>query len=190
MVWCPVCCFATGSSLAQVLSDSPSTPSTCTAAAAAACAPTQQESTILSAGGSAQQSGASAVRVAIQVNRRVDWGDRIAVVGEPQALGAWQAGQGLDLVWSQGDVWRAEVGLQPGVHEFKVSAGGWLVGGLLDWSYHPGEDCVCTETDTNIALPRTPLQQQQHPLAHCASTVLNTLRCSLLCLCVVPLCSA
>jgi len=60
------------------------------------------------------------VRVAIVVNRRVAWGERIAVVGQDEQLGCWQPRDSLPLAWSEGDVWRAEVGLSPGVHEFKV----------------------------------------------------------------------
>lgn len=60
------------------------------------------------------------VSVAISVNRRVDWGESLAVVGQDTSLGSWQPGQSLPLAWSEGDVWSAVVGLPPGVHEFKV----------------------------------------------------------------------
>lgn len=57
------------------------------------------------------------------MTRRVGWGERIAVVGDNNALGAWQPGNSLPLLWREGDVWSAEVSLTPGVHEFKVSVG-------------------------------------------------------------------
>jgi hypothetical protein len=70
----------------------------------------------------APDSTCNEVRVAILVNHRVGWGERIAVVGQDKVLGSWQPGESLPLSWSEGEVWRAEVGLPPGVHEFKVSS--------------------------------------------------------------------
>jgi ABC-type uncharacterized transport system auxiliary subunit len=63
------------------------------------------------------------VRVSIAVSHSVGWGDRLAVVGQDQVLGSWQPGQSVALSWSEGDIWRAEVVLPPGVHEFKVRPG-------------------------------------------------------------------
>eukprot|EP00882_Tetradesmus_deserticola_P010481 GHRQ01011071.1.p1 GENE.GHRQ01011071.1~~GHRQ01011071.1.p1 ORF type:complete len:178 (+),score=21.90 GHRQ01011071.1:146-679(+) len=59
--------------------------------------------------------------VTIVLARRVAFGDRIAVVGNTQALGSWSVLDGVPLQWQEGDVWRGEVALQPGMHEFKVS---------------------------------------------------------------------
>jgi hypothetical protein len=70
----------------------------------------------------APDSSSNEVRVAILVNHRVGWGERIAITGQDKVLGSWQPGESLPLSWSEGDVWRAEVGLPPGVHEFKVSS--------------------------------------------------------------------
>lgn len=61
--------------------------------------------------------------MSIAVSHSVGWGDRIAVVGQDQVLGSWQPGQSVALSWSEGDIWRAEVVLPPGVHEFKVRPG-------------------------------------------------------------------
>jgi hypothetical protein len=51
------------------------------------------------------------------------------VVGDTQALGCWSVLDGVPLQWQEGDVWRGEVSLQPGMHEFKVSH--WPV---MSWS--------------------------------------------------------
>jgi hypothetical protein len=71
------------------------------------------------------------VRVAIAVSHRVAWGERVAVVGGDHHLGAWALEHGLQLAWSVGDVWRGDVRLPPGLHEFKVQGaverGGALV---------------------------------------------------------------
>eukprot|EP00878_Enallax_costatus_P020874 GHUV01022084.1.p1 GENE.GHUV01022084.1~~GHUV01022084.1.p1 ORF type:complete len:892 (+),score=366.24 GHUV01022084.1:207-2882(+) len=62
----------------------------------------------------------SDVRVTIAIQKRVSFGERIAVVGETDALGHWRPCDGVPLTWSGGDVWSAEISLQPGMHEFKV----------------------------------------------------------------------
>jgi hypothetical protein len=54
------------------------------------------------------------------VTRRVEFGARLAVVGAPDTLGAWTLEDGLQLAWSEGDVWAGDVLLPPGTHEFKV----------------------------------------------------------------------
>lgn len=69
---------------------------------------------------------ASDVRVIIAIQKRVNFGERITVVGETDALGRWSPCDGVPLTWSEGDVWSAEVSLQPGLHEFKVRISGGL----------------------------------------------------------------
>jgi hypothetical protein len=79
-------------------------------------------------GASLQDSSSSSVTptpVTIVLARRVGFGDRIAVVGDTHALGRWSVLDGVPLQWQEGDVWRGEVSLQPGMHEFKVSH--WVV---------------------------------------------------------------
>jgi hypothetical protein len=79
-------------------------------------------------GASLQDSTSASVTptpVTIVLARRVGFGDRITVVGDTQALGRWSVLDGVPLQWQEGDVWRGEVSLQPGMHEFKVSH--WLV---------------------------------------------------------------
>lgn len=76
-----------------------------------------------------------AVPVTILLTRRVEFGDRLAVVGQTPELGAWRAADGLALAWSEGDVWCGQVVLPPGQHEFKVRRalerqGVWLVARL------------------------------------------------------------
>lgn len=83
----------------------------------AVAAPAAQEASL-------QDSSSSRVTstpVTIVLARRVGFGDRIAVVGDTQALGCWSVLDGVPLQWQEGDVWRGEVSLQPGMHEFKVS---------------------------------------------------------------------
>lgn len=83
---------------------------------------TEAQEAVTAARSAAPDSTSNEVRVAILVNHRVGWGERIAVIGQDKVLGSWQPGESLSLSWSEGDVWRAEVGLPPGVHEFKVSS--------------------------------------------------------------------
>ncbi|WIA20888.1 hypothetical protein OEZ85_005234 [Tetradesmus obliquus] len=81
----------------------------------AVAAPAAQEASL-------QDSSSSVVTstpVTIVLARRVGFGDRIAVVGDTQALGCWSVLDGVPLQWQEGDVWRGEVSLQPGMHEFK-----------------------------------------------------------------------
>lgn len=66
----------------------------------------------------------SDVRVTIAIQKRVNFGERITVVGETDALGRWRPCDGVPLTWSDGDVWSAEISLQPGTHEFKVGQRG------------------------------------------------------------------
>jgi hypothetical protein len=94
------------------------------------------------------------VRVSILVNHSVAFGDRLAVVGQDKVLGSWQPGDSLPLAWSEGDVWRAEVSLLPGVHEFKV---GLRPGCAL--FCHDGSDGPDAASILHLSMPH---QQQLH----------------------------
>lgn len=49
--------------------------------------------------------------VTFEVQRHVDFGDRLCIVGDAEALGSWDPGNGVAMEWREGDVWTAEVEL-------------------------------------------------------------------------------
>lgn len=98
-------CAGHGSSVKSTITEF-SNEGFCSQATTALCAPTLDT--------------ASDVKVTIAIQKRVNFGERIAVVGETAVLGRWRPCDGVPLTWSDGDVWSAEVILQPGLHEFKV----------------------------------------------------------------------
>ncbi|GFR45546.1 hypothetical protein Agub_g6940 [Astrephomene gubernaculifera] len=57
--------------------------------------------------------------VVMKVPYRVQYGEVIRVVGSSPLLGEWSADQGLQLTWTDGDVWTAEVPIGAGSYEFK-----------------------------------------------------------------------
>ncbi|KAF8062670.1 IFT46 [Scenedesmus sp. PABB004] len=71
------------------------------------------------AGPATAPDGSARVQVTILLERRVAFGESLAVVGSGGPLGAWSPAGGLRLTWGEGDVWRGQVALAPGVHEFK-----------------------------------------------------------------------
>eukprot|EP00879_Flechtneria_rotunda_P007987 GHRR01008368.1.p1 GENE.GHRR01008368.1~~GHRR01008368.1.p1 ORF type:complete len:157 (+),score=10.71 GHRR01008368.1:149-619(+) len=89
----------------------------------------------------------SDVTVSFFVSKRVAFGERIAVVGPTEKLGCWRPSDGLPLQWSEGDIWTAEISLQPGVHEFKVNAASSCVNmlyrGHMHWSIAIKRNASC-----------------------------------------------
>lgn len=53
--------------------------------------------------------------VKFKIKKELQFGDRLAVVGSADMLGKWDAAKGLELVWSDGHVWQAEVTLPSGM---------------------------------------------------------------------------
>eukprot|EP01025_Chloroclados_australasicus_P029702 TRINITY_DN2967_c0_g2_i3.p1 TRINITY_DN2967_c0_g2~~TRINITY_DN2967_c0_g2_i3.p1 ORF type:complete len:335 (-),score=33.12 TRINITY_DN2967_c0_g2_i3:1982-2986(-) len=49
------------------------------------------------------------VRFSIQI--KVEYGQRLRLVGSSPELGEWQLKKGIDMKWSEGDIWRMEVRL-------------------------------------------------------------------------------
>jgi len=49
----------------------------------------------------------------------VKYGDSVKVVGNESALGAWDCDRGVQLQWSEGNIWTKIVDLNPGSYEFK-----------------------------------------------------------------------
>ncbi len=49
------------------------------------------------------------------------FGDRLKLVGDSLELGEWDVDRALDLSWSDGDIWKAQVELPPSTEvRFKV----------------------------------------------------------------------
>ncbi|GIL72272.1 hypothetical protein Vretimale_428 [Volvox reticuliferus] len=57
--------------------------------------------------------------VKIRVPYRVNYGEVVRVVGSGTLLGDWSVEQALQLTWTEGDVWTAEVPFCAGHYEFK-----------------------------------------------------------------------
>lgn len=57
----------------------------------------------------------------VSVSCRAAFGEHIMLVGSSKGLGKWRAAKGCKLSWSPGDVWRGQVELLQGQHDFKVS---------------------------------------------------------------------
>jgi len=49
--------------------------------------------------------------VTFEVQRHVDFGDSLCIVGDAEALGSWDPGNSVCMEWREGDVWTAEVEL-------------------------------------------------------------------------------
>ena len=45
---------------------------------------------------------------------QVEFGESIKMVGNEACLGAWDLGKGVDLTWTDGDVWRGTVEIPVG----------------------------------------------------------------------------
>ncbi|GIL45406.1 hypothetical protein Vafri_2660 [Volvox africanus] len=92
--------------------------------------------------------------VKIKIPYRVNYGEVVRVVGSGALLGEWSADQALQLTWTEGDVWTAEVPIRAGHYEFKCivynpankSVSRWEDGGnrVLDITEEPGKwDVSC-----------------------------------------------
>ncbi|CAD7695205.1 unnamed protein product [Ostreobium quekettii] len=49
--------------------------------------------------------------VTFEVQRHVDYGDSLCVVGDAEALGGWDPCNGVVMEWREGDIWTAQVEL-------------------------------------------------------------------------------
>lgn len=68
---------------------------------------------------------ATSVSVRLSVQRDVGYGRSVRLVGAGPLLGDWKPEQGVDLAWTDGNVWTAELAMEPGTAlEFKVVGGG------------------------------------------------------------------
>eukprot|EP00887_Chlorella_sp_A99_P004965 scaffold4.g4965.t1 len=64
---------------------------------------------------------AGLVSVRFTIERKVDYGESLKVVGSEPALGSWRVADAPAMAWGQGDVWSAEVELPAGAAaEFKI----------------------------------------------------------------------
>jgi hypothetical protein len=59
------------------------------------------------------------VSLRFSIEKAVEYGQRMRLVGSPDCLGAWDAEQGPDMKWHEGHKWTAYVELAAGSHEFK-----------------------------------------------------------------------
>lgn len=65
------------------------------------------------------------------------------VVGSGPVLGDWDGMKGIQLAWTEGDVWRAQVPLESGHYEFKASPTALQARSLL-WPWHASlSTCTC-----------------------------------------------
>jgi hypothetical protein len=53
------------------------------------------------------------------IEKAVEYGQKMRLVGSPDCLGAWDAANGPDMKWHEGHKWTAYVELAAGSHEFK-----------------------------------------------------------------------
>lgn len=59
--------------------------------------------------------------VKFQIKKQVEWGDKLCLVGNHKVLGRWEADNGVELRWNDGDVWTANVKLPDNAKvEYKV----------------------------------------------------------------------
>ena len=56
-----------------------------------------------------QNSGYGNVSIKFAVNKVVEFGSRLAIVGSAESLGDWDASQALALDWSDGHIWQGEI---------------------------------------------------------------------------------
>lgn len=77
--------------------------------------------------------------VTFEVVRHVEYGQTVTLVGNVDSLGNWDPEASVPMLWSEGDVWTAQLALPLGSLEFK-----YLVkdadGSLLEW--YGGENLV------------------------------------------------
>lgn len=74
------------------------------------------------------------------MQRHVDFGDRVCVVGDAEALGNWDPDKGVPMEWTAGDSWTAKVDLPvKGAIEYK-----YIVKrqGAEEVEWQPGENAV------------------------------------------------
>ncbi|CAK0784239.1 hypothetical protein CVIRNUC_007443 [Coccomyxa viridis] len=84
-------------------------------------------------------------RISLCVNYHCEWGQQVVLVGSSQRLGNWQADDGLEMQWNEGDVWTIDLDLplENGIDmEYKYVIRG--PDGHITWK--PG-------SNYNIALP-------------------------------------
>jgi hypothetical protein len=103
---------ATGPKRTRARSRSPASPSAdATDAAKPAPAPASARKDTAAAPAATKKAAASVVPIGFLTKRRVQYGLELAVVGESDALGAWDPSLAVPLRWCDGDVWagRADV---------------------------------------------------------------------------------
>lgn len=75
--------------------------------------------------------------VKFKIKKQVEWGDKLFLVGNHKVFGRWEAGNGVELRWNDGDVWTANVKLPDNASvEFKVVN----VKGLGDPEWEKGDN--------------------------------------------------
>lgn len=59
--------------------------------------------------------------VKFQIQKQVEWGDKLYLVGNHKVFGRWEADNGVELRWGDGDVWTADIKLPDDASvEYKV----------------------------------------------------------------------
>jgi hypothetical protein len=59
--------------------------------------------------------------VKFSMRKKVEWGDKLCVVGNHNTLGSWKLDKARELSWNEGDVWTGEIELPDNTDiEFKV----------------------------------------------------------------------
>lgn len=82
----------------------------------------------------AKQGGGALCAVTFAVKHHVNYGQRLKVVGSPDALGAWECSAAPEMAWSEGDQWALTVDLPAGKHEFKIAVGSKR-GEQVEWEH-------------------------------------------------------
>uniref|UniRef100_A0A061QPX2 Starch-binding domain-like protein n=1 Tax=Tetraselmis sp. GSL018 TaxID=582737 RepID=A0A061QPX2_9CHLO len=54
------------------------------------------------------------VKVLFHLPYRCSFGQSLALVGSPEPLGSWDVSKCVQMTWSEGDIWRGEIELDPG----------------------------------------------------------------------------
>lgn len=66
--------------------------------------------------------GADTMAVTFKLNRKVNFGQELVLVGSADALGAWELARAPHMTWNDGDVWTATIELPAGAHvEYKFA---------------------------------------------------------------------
>ncbi|EFJ51639.1 hypothetical protein VOLCADRAFT_103274 [Volvox carteri f. nagariensis] len=129
-------------------------------------------------GQGAARSGApqelTASTVTIKVPYRVNYGEVLRVVGSGKVLGDWSADRGLQLIWTEGDVWTVQVPISAGHYEFKCvvynqatkSVARWEDGGnrILDITRELGTWDVSCQWGATAGMTSTFIPKPQPPL--------------------------